>query len=115
MNTKVLLLGAVVAAFSLTSFATDASLSPRTQANQIKVVPSSVTTPTTTIVYVEGTASAQLSPRAHANQIKIVQGVAQDRNPALDCVKNMVGSPKAVGECSSHTTMPGCKKMVAMK
>jgi hypothetical protein len=38
MKTKVLLLGAVVTAFTLTSFAADALLSPRAQASQIKVV-----------------------------------------------------------------------------
>jgi len=115
MNTKVLLLGAVVAAFSFTSFATDAPFSARAQANQIKVVPRSVAAPASTIAYVDGTASAQLSPRAQANQIKVVKGTASDRNPALECVKNMVGSPKAVAECSSHTTMPGCMKVATIK
>jgi len=38
MKTKVLLLGAVVAAFSFSTFAADALLSPRAQGNQIKVV-----------------------------------------------------------------------------
>ena len=38
MKTKVLLLGAVVTAFTFTSFAADALLSPRAQANQITIV-----------------------------------------------------------------------------
>ena len=112
--TKILLLGAVVAAFSFTSLAAEPVLSPRGQDNQSKVVKSSDATPAITIAYVEA-APAWLSPRAQDNQIKIVKGVDNDVNPALTCVKTMVGSPKAVAECSSHTTMPGCMKMAAMK
>jgi len=48
------------------------------------------------------------SPRAQANQIKVVKGTNRDANPALACEKTMAGSPKAVAECTSHTTMPAC-------
>jgi hypothetical protein len=30
-------------------------------------------------------------------------------NPAVACARNMNGTPKAVAECTSHTTMPACK------
>ena len=29
--------------------------------------------------------------------------------PRFACAKNMNGSPRAVAECTSHTTMPACK------
>ena len=109
-TTKVLLLGAVVTAFAFTSFATEPLLSPRAAGNQIKHVSSAVETPTITITYVD-TKPALLSPRAAGNQAKIVKGTNNEVNPALACQKTMVGSPKAVAECSSHTTMPGCKSM----
>ena len=73
-NTKVFLLGAVFATFASTTFA----------------------------------AEPLLSPRAQANQIKVVKGTNRDTNPALACEKTMAGSPKAVAECTSHTTMPAC-------
>jgi curli biogenesis system outer membrane secretion channel CsgG len=56
-----------------------------------------------------------LSPRAKDNQTKLASGTANDSNPALACRKAMTGSPKAVAECSSQTTMPGCLKMAASK
>jgi len=114
MKTQVLLLGAVVAAFAVTSFAAEPLLSPRAQDNQINIVKNSVETPTVTIAYVESS-PASLSPRAQGNQIKTVKGANNDVNPALVCQKNMTGSPKAVAECSSHTTMPGCMKMASLK
>jgi uncharacterized protein (UPF0333 family) len=111
---KVLLLGAVVAAFTFTSYAQSGAaaqlLSPRAQANQIKHVSSSADSPTITIAYVDS-GSALLSPRAQANQIKVVKGTNTDVNPALICKRNMIGSPKQVAECASHTTMPGCQTM----
>ena len=112
-TTKVLLLGAVVTAFAFTSFAQSgaaALLTPRAAGNQIKHVSSSVDTPTITIAYVDS-GSALLSPRAAGNQIKVVKGTNTDVNPALICQKNMIGSPKAVAECASHSTMPGCQTM----
>jgi hypothetical protein len=112
MNTKVLLLGAVVTAFSFTTFATDALLSPQAQGNQTTVAASAAPAPAITVAYVTPS-SAQFSPRAQANQIKIVQGVASQPDSTLECRKNMVTSPKAVTECASHATMPGCMKLAA--
>jgi len=109
MNTKVLLLGAVVAAFTVSTHAAEPLLTPRAAGNQISNV---TETPTTTITYVDSN-NAVLTPRAAGNQAKVVKGANIDANMALDCKKNMGGSPKAVAECSAHTTMPGCT-MVAM-
>lgn len=114
MKTKILVLGAVVAAFTFTTFAAQPLLSPRAAGNQIKHVQGSAET-TTTIVYVDSNAGL-LSPRTQGNQIKVVAGVHNDVNPALVCQKIMNGSPKTVTECTSHTTMPGCQTMtVAQK
>jgi hypothetical protein len=113
-TTKVLLLGAVVTAFAFTSFAAEPLLSPRAAGNQIKHVSSSVDTPTITVAYVDS-GSALLAPRAAGNQIKAVKGLSNDSNPALACRNNMAGTPKAVTECSSHTTMPGCATMASLK
>ena len=107
MNTKVLLLGAVVTAFAFTSFAAEPLLTPRAASNQIKHVSNAVETPAATIVYVDSNA-ALLTPRAAGNQAKVVKGTNNEANVALDCAKNMAGSPKTVAECGSHTTMPGC-------
>jgi hypothetical protein len=114
MNTKVLLLGAVVAAFAFTSFAAEPLLTPRAAGNQIKQVSSSVETPAVTIAHADST-PAQLSPRAAGNQIKAVKGVDNDVNPALACRNNMNGTPKTVAECSAHTTMPGCLTVAESK
>lgn len=111
MKTKVLLVGAVVTAFALASFAAEPLLSPRAKDNQIKVVPSTIDTQSGTVSYVAPASAVLQSPRAQANQIKVVKGMNNDINPALVCQKNMTGSPKAVSECSSHTTMPGCQTM----
>jgi hypothetical protein len=113
-TTKVLLLGAVVTAFALTSFAAEPLLSPRAAGNQIKHVSGSVDTPTIAVANVE-TTPALLSPRAAANQIKVVRGTNTEGNPALVCRSNMIGSPKAVTECSSHANMPGCATIALMK
>ena len=53
--------------------------------------------------------AATISPRAAGNQIATVAGTPGDVNPAAACAKNMNGTPKAVAECTSHTTMPSCK------
>jgi hypothetical protein len=111
--TNKILLAAAVAAFTLTSFASQPLLSPRAAGNQPKVA-STAETPAVTIAYADS-ASGQLSPRASVNQIKHVAGIASDTNPAAVCRANMDGSPKAVTECSSHMTMPGCAKAVAMQ
>jgi hypothetical protein len=115
MKTKVLLLGAVVTAFALTSFAAEPLLSPRAKDNQIKIVTSSIDTQGGTVTYVTSVSPALLSPRAQANQIKVVKGTNNDINPATVCQKIMSGSPKAVAECSSHTTMPGCVTVAPLK
>jgi hypothetical protein len=112
MNTKILLT-AVVAAFAFTSFASHPLLSPRAAGNQIQVVNSSVATPSSTVAFVDAT-PALLSPRAVGNQIKVVKGVVTDTNPALVCRNNMNGSPRAVTECSSHATMPGCATLARL-
>jgi hypothetical protein len=114
MNAKVLLLGAVVAAFSFTSFAADALLTPRAAGNQPRAAGSPAVTPVIAVGYVDST-PALLLPRAEGNQIKIVKGVASDRNPALECRSNMNGSPKAVAACSQSVTMPGCQKLASLK
>ena len=114
MKTKILLLGSALTAFTFTTFAADALLSPRAQDNQPKVFISSTETPSTTIAYV-APSTALLSPRAQGNQSKIVQGMVNDSNPALACAKNMTASPKAISECASHTTMPGCVTVAVIK
>ena len=112
MNTKVLLLGAVVTALNFTTFATDALRSPRAQSSQSKVVGSSAPAQAVTVAYVT-TSTALLSPRAQGSLIKVVQGVTSDTNPALECRRHMLGSPKAITECSAHATMPGCLKLAS--
>ena len=114
MNIKILTVGAAVAAFTLTSFAAEPLLSPRAAGNQIKAASSATETPATAVAYVQ-TASALLSPRAAVNQIKVVKGAATDANPALECRNNMIASPRAVAECSSHTTMPLCLAIAPSK
>jgi hypothetical protein len=114
MNTKVLLLGAALTTFAFASFAAEPQLSPRAAGNQIKVVSSSVEAPAVTVTYVD-TTPALLSPRAAGNQIQVVQGEVNDVNPALVCRETMNGTPKAVAECSSHTTMPGCVAIAPLK
>jgi hypothetical protein len=110
MNTKVLLLGAVVAAFAITSFAAEPLLSPRAAGNQIKHAANATDTTTASAA-----TAALLSPRAAGNQITVAKIVSNDVNPVLLCQKTMIGSPKAVAECSSHTTMPGCIAVASVK
>jgi hypothetical protein len=114
MKNKVLLLGAVMTAFTFTTFAADALLTPRATDNQPKAIVSPEASPTVTIAYVDST-PALLSPRAMDNQSKIVKGETGDSNPALACAKMMTGSPKAVSECAAHTTMPDCMTVATMK
>jgi hypothetical protein len=110
-TTKVLLLSAVVSASSFTTFAGTGAyqLLPQS-ASQPKLADNTVTT----IAYVDSAATLQ-TPRAASNPSKIVKGTNSEVNPALECKKVMVGSPKAVAECSSHTTMPGCAKVASAK
>lgn len=104
MKTRVLLLGAVITAFALRSFAAEPLLTPRMQGNQPKYVASTASDPD----LVAASRNTLLAPRAFGNQSKVVPGVANDSNPALVCAKTMAGTPKMIGECVSHTTMPGC-------
>jgi hypothetical protein len=114
MNTKVLLLGAVVTAFAFSSFAAPALLSPRAKGNQIKHVSGSAGTPAFAATYVEAT-PALLSPRAQANQIKVVNGMHNEVSLAQVCRNNMPGSPRVVTECSSHANMSGCVAITSLK
>ena len=115
MKTKILLLGAVIAAFSFSAFAADALLSPRAQGNQTRIVNSSVATLVTTIAYVDSS-SALLPPRAQASQIKLVKGVVNERNQYLECRNSMTGSsPKAIGSCTQNAAMSGCVTVAMQK
>jgi hypothetical protein len=114
MNTKFLLLGAVVTAFAFTSFATEPLLSPRAAGNQITRSANYVETQDLTSIRVAA-GSPLLSPRAAGNQIKVAKGAYNDPNPVLLCQKTMIASPRTVAECSSHTTMPGCMALAPLK
>jgi hypothetical protein len=110
MNAKVLLLGAVITAFALTSYAQAggaAQLKPQ------PAIPTVADNTVTTVAYVE--VVAPISPRAAANQTKIVKSTAVDRNPALACAKMMHGSPKNISACVEHANMPGCTTVVISK
>ena len=111
MNTKVLLLGAVITAFAFTSFAAEPLLSPRAQANQIKIVTGS----DTQVGAVTSVTSAALSPRAQASQINGASGTDNDFNPYLTCRNSMSGSPKVVAACSADPAMPGCVTVAPLK
>ena len=112
MKTRNLLItlgAAVFAAITINATASDTLLSPRAAGSQIKQVSGTANDVNTVAVN-----STYLSPRAAGNQFKTVPGVANDVNPAIACAKNMNGSPKAVAECVSHTTMPACKPMAVV-
>lgn len=112
MKFKVLLLGSVVAAFSFSALAgTGAALLKASAPSNINNQ-ADATVPT--IAYVASSATP-ISPRAQANQAKIVQGVANDRNPSLECRSNMTASPRAVAACAQSVTMPGCMKLASLK
>ncbi len=113
MKTNVLLLTAAITTLSLSSFATDALLTPRAQGNQPRLA--SVATPAVTVSYAAPATTALLTPRAAGNQSRMIAGTASDSNPALACRSNMPGTPRVVAECSQHTTMPGCAKVIALK
>ena len=103
MKTKVLLLGAVVTAFAITSFATEPLLSPRAAGNAIE----KVTAGSAGISVVDANAGRMVSPRAIGNEITIVAG---STGAAATCSK-MAGSPKMIAECASHpgAAMACCK------
>lgn len=107
MKNLLLTIGAVaLTAMTINATAADTLLSPRAAGNQIK--------------HVSGTANdanivaanmATVSPRAAGNQLTTVAGTNNDVNQAIACAKNMTGTPRAVAECTSHTTMPACNPM----
>ena len=111
MKTRNLLLTTGAAALTAITFnvtAADALLTPRAAGNQIKTVAGF-----NNDVNLVNTTGVTVSPRALGNQIKTVAGTNNDVNPATLCAKNMAGNPKAVAECASHTTMPGCTRVAA--
>ena len=111
MKTRILLLGATITAFTFSTFAADALLTPRQRDNQPLVAASSANDPD----LLAASRSTLLTPRAFGSQSKVVKGVANDSNPALVCAKNMNGTPKMISECTSHTTMPGCVTVASLK
>ena len=105
MKTRNLLItlgAAAFAAITINAIASDALLSPRVAGNKIKQVAGTANAVTPAV-------TATISPRAAGNQIAKVTGQSNEVNPAMACAKNMNGSPRAVAECVSHTTMPACK------
>jgi hypothetical protein len=109
MKTRNLLItigAAALTAITFNAYSADALLSPRAAGNQIKHVSG-----TGNDVNTVAANTSTLTPRAAGNQLKTVPGTASNVNPAIACAANMNGTPKAVAECSSHTTMPGCKPM----
>jgi hypothetical protein len=99
MKSKILILGAVVAAFTFTSFAADALLSPRATGNQVKVV--ATTANDITLVATPGT--ALLSPRAAGNQIVTATGAEA---VAVKCP--VFGSPKYVAAAGTAARTSCC-------
>jgi hypothetical protein len=87
MKSKILILGAVVAAFTFTSFAADALLSPRAAGNQVKVV----ATTANDITLVAANRDTALSPRAAGNKTTTAAGV---ETVAVKCP--VLGSPRQV-------------------
>jgi hypothetical protein len=110
-TTKVLLLGAAVAAFSFASFAGTGANALKPSNETAKIVPAD----TQVVVLTRVDSATPISPRAQANQSTAIKGTSDNQNSTLVCRKNMVASPKAVAECSSHATMPGCTPATAMK
>jgi hypothetical protein len=107
MKTKNLLITLCAVAFAAITTninASDALLSPRAAGNQITKVSTVNNDPN----LLAANQSTLLSPRTAGNRITRFDGVNNDVNPATACAKNMNGSPKAVAECTSHTTMPAC-------
>jgi hypothetical protein len=101
MNTKMVLFGAVVTAFTFSSFATEPLLSPRAAGNQINRVASPVDSSATTDTYVDAN-TPLFSPRAAGNQIRILQDTSTDVNPVQDYERSITASPRAITEYISH-------------
>lgn len=107
-----LFLSVVVASLTVTTFASDALLSPRARGNQIRVVAPAPGSGIT-ITYVKSL--TPVSPRVQAAQLKVLKGLIVSTNPALECRNNMKGSPRAVTACSQSVTMPSCAKATPAK
>ncbi|HWY32529.1 MAG TPA: hypothetical protein VNX46_17325 [Candidatus Acidoferrum sp.] len=101
MKNKSLLLGAVLAAVTFTSFATEPLLSPRAKGNQINFA-NPAPEATTSVISRADTTTVLLSPRAAGNQIKFAQVVDVDASRETSCPKDATLSPRALTECSSH-------------
>ena len=108
MKTRNLLItlgAAAFAAITINATASDTLLSPRASGNQITRASGTAND----VNLVNTTGIILVSPRAAGNQIVTVAGQSNEVNPAVACAKNMNGTPKAVAECTSHTTMPACR------
>jgi hypothetical protein len=112
MNSKILLLGAVVTAFAATTFASNALLSPRAQDNQPKTA---ATAPAAVITVAYLDAATPLSPRLRTVQTRVVKGMVETRTPVQECAQHMQGTPRAITACSQSVTMPGCMKLASSK
>jgi hypothetical protein len=104
MKNKSLLLGAVLTAFAVSSFATEPLLSPRAKGDQINFV-NPAPEATTSVIAREDATTVLLSPRAAGNQIKFAQGADVDTNRETSCQKDATLSPRALAECSSHAAV----------
>ena len=103
-HTLVTALGAaVITAIAINVTARDVYFSPRAAGNQIRLYSGinneALPAKANGITY---------SPRAAGSLIQRTPGTNSGTNPALACVKTMKSSPRAVAECISHATMPGC-------
>jgi hypothetical protein len=115
MKTKILLLGAVVTAFAVSTFAAGPLLSPRAASNQNQHMNVPAQTSTVAFAYVD-TGAALLTPRLATSQGKLVKGSKADISSVQDCRKEMTGSPKSIAECASHPSAPmPCCNMTATK
>lgn len=107
MKNLLLTIGAVaLTAMTINATASDSLVSPRAAGNQIKQVSG-----THNDVNLVNTMGITLSPRAAGNQLTSATGTNNDVNPAIACAQSMNGTPRAVAECISHTTMPACNPM----
>ena len=104
MKAKILVLGAVITAFTLTTFATDALLSPRAQDNQPNVVTGVANDPD----LLAASRNTLLTPRAFGNRSVTVKGV---ETFAVKCP--VMGSPKYVAMAGSSARTSCCNLMLA--
>ena len=112
MNTsKIIVLGAVVVGLVSSALAGNGAAQLKAQSQPSIVAADSTAV---TVAYADAAFTVK-SPRGLANQSKTLKGINTDVNPALNCRKNMVASPKAIGACASQFGMPGCPSSVAMK